>query len=639
MDFYQHQDQARRNTVLLAVLLLLAVLALIAVTVVFTTLFIHYFQLGSGIHLQAAETGQSIWQVWLNRLSFEIIGSVSAVVILTVFLASQFKALQLRKGGEAVAAALDGHLLNKDLANSQHRQLLNVVEEIAIAAGTPVPPTYVFDEPSINAFAAGYRPTDAVIGITQGALDLLNREQLQGVIAHEFSHILHGDMRLNMRLISLISGITVIGSVGYMLMRSSGGGYRSRSSENKRGGLMAFGLGLVVIGFAGTLFGKIITSAASRQREFLADASAVQYTRNPNGIAGALRAIQQNAYGSQWQHAHAVEFGHLFFGQGISGFMSKMFATHPPLDERIARIAPQMTQAQPSTSQAFHAQAETATDMSSLLATTNSDNRTISGLSALAVSAIGPATIAAASAKLEQVPASLASQTNNIFTARALIYGILLSPMSETEKADATVYLGNKSHPAVYKRLNQILSATFALKRDQQWVLLLETLPTLRQLSGQQKSVFMANTKYLVEHDQKVTLFEWCIFELAKQSCQPTTESLFKELAPHRLNSEIANLFSFVAHSNWVSMNNIEQNFDQLTKDFGSISLLDKSAINFRKLSSSVRKLRYLQPLQKPKLLKVVIAIMKQDGKITSNEKILLKTLSLCLDCPIPENL
>ena len=625
MDFYQHQDSARRNTALLVLLLVLAVAALIAVTVVFATLFVHYFQLGTGVHVQAYESGQSVWQLWLSRISLELLAGVAAVVIIVVVAAGQLKAMQLRRGGEAVAAALDGQLLNRDLARADQAQLLNVVEEMAIASGMPVPAVYLFNEPSINAFAAGYRPTDAVIGITQGALDALNREQLQGVIAHEFSHILHGDMRLNMRLISVLSGITVIGSVGNLLLRSTRFGYR-RGRNDKRGGTFAFGLGLVVIGFAGTFFGKLIMAATSRQREFLADASAVQYTRNPNGIAGALKAIQDNAYGSQWQHANAEEFSHLFFGQGSMGFMSRMFATHPPLSERIARITPQLLNDKP----------KAATETVSNDNTTQAD---VSPFNALSAGLVGPAALSAAQTAIAQVPTPLMVQTQNIFSARAFIYGILICPMKQQEQNTALEHLAQKSHPAVFKRLAEVLQTAKQLDRNKQWVLLLESLPTLKLLSREQQTIFIANTKYLIQHDEKVTLFEWCIFELAKQTCSPINDSLVKLLAPISLKQEISHLLSFVAHSNWVDLGQDEDHFRSLCVDFPYVQLIDKDTINFRLLSSSVRRLRYLHPLQKPKLLKAVWQLMHGDGAITDNEKMLLKTLSLCLDCPWPENM
>ena len=228
-------------------------------------------------------------------------------------------------------------LLN-DSGDQVERKVLNVVEEMALASGLPVPPVFMMDrEQGINAFAAGYQPEDAVIGVTRGCVEQLSRDELQGVIAHEFSHILNGDMRLNIRLIGIVHGILLVGLIGYYTLRIAAASGGRRSSNNKGGGGLAFlglGLGLMAIGFIGTLIGNLIKAAVSRQREFLADASAVQFTRDPNGIAGALKKIGGLNTGSKVTVAKAAEASHMFFAEGVS----ELFATHPPLAKRIARI-------------------------------------------------------------------------------------------------------------------------------------------------------------------------------------------------------------------------------------------------------------------------------------------------------------
>jgi Zn-dependent protease with chaperone function len=220
--------------------------------------------------------------------------------------------------------------------------LLNVVEEMALASGTPTPPVYLMDrEDGINAFAAGFSPNDAVIGVTRGTATRLDRDELQGVIAHEFSHILNGDMRLNLRLMGLLHGILIIGMLGYFILRMSFFSQGRRRSRDGKDGvpIVVIGAGLAVIGFAGTFFGNLIKAAVSRQREFLADASAVQFTRHPDGIAGALKKIGGFAQGSSIENPNAPIASHMFFGRATSGF-NAMFATHPPLAERIRRVDP-----------------------------------------------------------------------------------------------------------------------------------------------------------------------------------------------------------------------------------------------------------------------------------------------------------
>jgi Zn-dependent protease with chaperone function len=266
--------------------------------------------------------------------------------VLLIGIVVALKRAELRQGGQVIAKALGGTRLDHQIADPKQRMLLNVGEEMAIAAGVPVPPVYLMPEAGINAFAAGYAPADAVIGITEGCLQQLNRDQLQGVVAHEFSHILNGDMRMNIRLIALLQGILFIGHAGYYLLRSAGRSSTaisigsSRSKNNNGGGIFALALGLMVLGYLGSFFGNLIKAAVSRQREFLADASAVQFTRNPQGIAGALKAIGAvGSRGSRVKHPNADEMSHLFFGEAISRWTS-LFATHPPLAERIKRIEP-----------------------------------------------------------------------------------------------------------------------------------------------------------------------------------------------------------------------------------------------------------------------------------------------------------
>ena len=336
MDFYAEQDSARRNTRLLVLLFLLAVVVLILISnVLFVMLF--YFAGAFGLPIADADTIHS----FLSGFSWEMFGFVSLGVVSTVFLVVLVKWIQLAAGGKVVAERLGGSRILPQTDDTNERRCLNVVEEMALAAGLPVPPVYLLAaERGINAFAAGISPADAVIGITRGSIDNFNREQLQGVIAHEFSHILNGDMRLNIRLAALLKGITFVGDVGQVLVR--GGRHQGRSYSKSKGmpaQLLVIGLALWVLGWLGGLFAGFIKAAISRQKEYLADASAVQFTRNPQGVAGALKVIGGYVPGTFIVKSRANELSHIFFGQ-IAGSLWQVFATHPPLDERIRRIQP-----------------------------------------------------------------------------------------------------------------------------------------------------------------------------------------------------------------------------------------------------------------------------------------------------------
>ena len=320
MDFFERQDKARRSTAFLVFYFIVAIILMI----------------GSIYLVVAALTGA----FELKNASEETTTSVSqpAVFLLTAFgtlgviaAGSFFKTLALARGGRAVAELLDGRLVNPNSIDAHERKLLNVVEEMAIASGVPVPQVYVMDgENGINAFAAGHSASDAAISVTRGGMTMLTRDELQGVIAHEFSHLLNGDMKLNLRLMGLIFGILCLTVIGRILLRARG--------KNAWPALL-LGLALVIVGWVGVLFGRLIQAAVSRQREFLADASAVQFTRNPSGLAGALKKIGGIAEGSQLQSDRAEEASHFFFANGLkSQFLG--FATHPPLLERIRALEP-----------------------------------------------------------------------------------------------------------------------------------------------------------------------------------------------------------------------------------------------------------------------------------------------------------
>ncbi len=321
-SFFEHQERARKRTMWLVLLFALAV-AGIGATIYLVLAFV----------LTGGEPGGRLWDpelfLWVMALTIGFIG-----------LASLFRVLSLRSGGGAVARMLGGRLVSRDTKDLAERRLLNVVDEMAIASGIPVPEVYVLDEEAgINAFAAGYSVENAAVAVTRGALKILNRDELQGVIAHEFSHILNGDMRLNLRLIGVLFGIFAIAIVGRLIL------YSVRSSAFRRSkalaGVFLVGLTLMLVGYIGEFVGRLIQAAVSRQREFLADASAVQFTRNPAGIGGALLKIARLERGSAIEAPRASEAAHLFFGEGVRS-MFGLLATHPPIEERIRRIDPSL---------------------------------------------------------------------------------------------------------------------------------------------------------------------------------------------------------------------------------------------------------------------------------------------------------
>ncbi|MEM9186547.1 MAG: M48 family metallopeptidase [Planctomycetota bacterium] len=345
-DFFARQAKARRNTTLLVVLFGAAVIGIVG------TVFGLVYWACSELPIAHPATYSSLdgFGAREEQFPWEIPVCAGLASLVLIGGGSLFKVSALRAGGgTSVAETLGGKRLYPDAAGATERRVLNVVEEMAIASGTPVPPVYLMEEDGINAFAAGFSPSDAVIGVTRGCAETLSRDELQGVIAHEFSHILNGDMRMSIRLIGILHGILLLGLIGQMLFRvlfyAGAGRSRSSNSKNDSGGaillaLLAISVALIVLGSIGSLFGGLIKAAVSRQREYLADASAVQFTRNPAGISGALKRIGGAVYGSKLKHPRAAEASHMYFAQGVWEGFTSLMATHPPLPKRIRAIEP-----------------------------------------------------------------------------------------------------------------------------------------------------------------------------------------------------------------------------------------------------------------------------------------------------------
>ena len=329
MNFFEHQDRARRQS---RWLILMFGLAVLAVVIAIDALLLLVLGTGSRDFLGQGDVPPP-GAAGLVQANLPLLAGSSVATVAVIGLASLFRSLGLRAGGGQVARQLGGTLVESDTRDLKRRRLRNVVEEIALASGVPVPEIYVLEQESgINAFAAGYAPSDAAVAVTRGALEKLDRDELQGVIAHEFSHILNGDMRINIRLIGLLFGILLLALIGRRVLVHARFG---RSGKNGAA-VMLIAVGLMVVGYVGLFFGRWIKAGVSRQREYLADASAVQFTRDPTGIGGALKKIAVYSEGSLLQ-ADTEEVGHMLFGDGQR---MALFSTHPPLNERIRRVDP-----------------------------------------------------------------------------------------------------------------------------------------------------------------------------------------------------------------------------------------------------------------------------------------------------------
>jgi Zn-dependent protease with chaperone function len=650
MNFFEHQDRARRKTKQLLLLLLLAVIALISITTLAVAALVYF----SGTAEPAAYEHDSLWFGICNALRLETFSWVALLISGVVLLGSLFRFIQLGSGGRAIAEAMGGRLLLGQTSDPDERKILNVVEEMAIASGTPVPPVYLMEDDAINAFAAGYHPQDAVIGITRGCIAQLSRDELQGVIAHEFSHIFHGDMRLNMRLVALLYGILVIGLMGEFVLRGSRASSLVRSNRDKSpGGILLVGLGLFVIGYTGTFFGNLIKAAVSRQREFLADASAVQFTRNPAGIAGALKKIGASSAGSTLHNDHAAEFSHMYFSQGVRHFFN-MMATHPPLGERIKRIQPYWN-------------GKFETNMSASAANSNKENKTftdeISGFAQTsgidtASASINSSNASATSIDIEstlqqiaqpttaqlryaqacltEIPAELKDASQDPFSARAIVFGLLLAPQPDLRNRQLTLLNENLAAGESHN-LNTIMYASTRMAAHLRLPLIELCITALKQLSAAQHTDFLHCLNVLIHADQKVSLMEWAIYRIVlhniRQDPRPMRTRDLQEM-----HDDCQLLLSLVAYTGANNQTEAESAFAQAGSalPFKHFTLLTAEAIKLDAMDAVLARLNQIKPLQKPQLLKAMSICVMHDGKLHVHEAELFRALADGLDCPIP---
>jgi len=570
--------------------------------------------------------------------SWEVFWSVNIAVVILIAIASLIRLATLRRGGASIAELMDGELLVSPGGDLNKRKLLNVVEEMAIASGTPVPPVYIIPENAINAFAAGYSPGDAVIGVTQGAVDNLNRNELQGVIAHEFSHILNGDMRLNIRLMGVLYGILMLALIGRMIVSPSH--HAAASRDRTHAGIVAVGAGLMIVGYLGQFFGNLIKAAVSRQREFLADASAVQFTRNSAGIADALKRIGGYKAGSVLDHPESAEISHLFFSEGITFSFSKLMATHPPLDERITRIQPgwdgrYLAAISPEPAEESRSAPEGAMGFAAAAGgiSINPDE---------VIDSIGnpePSQVQLAQQIIAAIPGVFSEAAHDPFTARALVYLFLLSGDAEV-RTNQLKHLQEAADLGVYDALTKLILSEPKLEAGMKLPLLEMAYPTLRQLSYEQYKLFMGNMDVLIRADGRVGLSEWAVQKMISKHLEevfeskPTTNE-YNKLEQVQEQCEV--LLSLLAQCDRQSGVSAAAAFEAGRQALElQIELRDKKALSFKSMNQAIDDLAGLHPLRKPKLIKACIATVSADHMISTIELELLRTVADCLECPMP---
>ena len=642
MDFFEHQDKARKNTKVLVIYFVIAVLCIIA-SVYLASLLIFY-----GTHAKqqpGAPTPELV--LWDPKLFlYVVLGTLGVVLI-----GSLYKTAALAKGGSAVAESLGGRLLNPNTTHPDERKLRNVIEEMAIAAGVPVPKIYVLDdEKGINAFAAGHAPGDAAIGVTRGCMTLLNRDELQGVIGHEFSHILNGDMRLNLRIMGVIFGILCLAVIGRVLIYSRGG--------RDRNPLMLLGLALIVIGAIGVFFGRLIQAALSRQREFLADASAVQFTRNPAGLSGALQKI--GGVGSQVESAHAGEASHMFFGNGMGKPFLGALATHPPLDERIRAIDPgwdgKFKTAGVSAVEAESSRkAAKPTSSRSPFTTIPGMPGTRAGDGGFATNAVLMGAVLPNVGKPTPLHLRYAEELRNSFSEKvqsaarepldaiALVYAMLLSPDDALHVTQLTE-LGKRAAPGVGEKTAALWPEVAPIDSRARLPLVNLALPALRQLRPDEVEQFSQALQWLIESDGQIEIFEFVLQKIVSRhlashpgETRPTSIK-YHTLKP--LVRDCSVVLSALANIGSRKTGEVAKAFQQgaphLVEKSDGLQLLPREESGLEQLDTALDRFALAAPQIKKNLIEACVQVVGADGSIQEREAELLRAIADTLDCPIP---
>ncbi|MFO7304161.1 MAG: M48 family metallopeptidase [Gammaproteobacteria bacterium] len=627
MNFFQRQEQARRASrwlVLLFVLAVLAVVCAVDAVIFFVLAQTELYTTGGAPPLPE----------WMAANVGTVIG-VSSVVAGIIGLASLYKSIVLRAGGGAVARMLGGVRVSPDTTDPNERRLLNVVEEMSIASGVPMPEVYLLEhERGINAFAAGHNPADAAIGVTRGAIETLSRAELQGVIAHEFSHILNGDMRLNLRLIGLLFGLLVIALIARTVLRVA----RDRRSTGSAVALVA--LAVLGIGYIGLFFGRLIQAAVSRRREALADASAVQFTRDPTGLRNALVKIAALAGGSKLTHPEVEEVAHMLFAPG----MNRLFATHPPLMERIKAIDPHFDVAE---IEKVRRQLVSGVDLSrehyeaAVGKAREGTGRRFAVTASLAQWVGNPSDTHMRVAReiRESLPQPIVQAARHPTSARGLLLALALDACSE-RRAEQRRSIGRQLGAQTLAQVEALEAAVDALAPEQRLPALMQSLATLRQLPREESLSLLAALSGLLQQEGELSLHRYALCKLAqvqlRDGIDPVARRRTLSLALVRNEAQV--LFAVLARYGHEGEAEARRAYE-----IGMHHLYPRDRPPFslpaqwpRALDVALSRLDQLVPAGKEQLIEALLKTVTHDQRLTIGEAELLRTVCAALHCPLP---
>ena len=642
MNFFEHQDRARRNSRYLILFFIVAVVGIVAA--------VDFI-----VAVVAASAGNEYFVLrfpnrdWLaNNLGLMIMASLATVAFVT--LASLYRSLGLRSGGGGkVARDMGGVLVNPDSSDPEYRRLINVIEEISIASGVPVPEVYVLEsEPAINAFAAGYSGSDAIVAVSRGCLDHLTRDELQGVIAHEFSHVLNGDMRLNIRLMGVLFGVLAISLIGRMIVRGLryGGG-------RKGGGAAAIvlaGAALFFVGYIGLFCGRVIKAAVSRQREYLADASAVQFTRQAGGIAGALKKIGGFADGSELRQAKAEEISHMLFAQGLR--LSSLLATHPPLVKRIEALEPGfdpaefalVTTAAKTTDVSAPAAAGLIDNTGSRLYKTDTDGIVLDADSLTAT--VGQPTdahLSQAAGLRASMPAEIVAAAHSRSGAISLTLALLLDRDQNIRRHQQGIIeqrMGRRIAAATEPLCKQLRT----LGPEYRLPILDLVFPVIRSRSLSELDHLDELAVRIIEADGRIDTFEYALSRSLRTylaDMRSRSGSTGRKPARIPLSQAVPVLFALLAHH---GHDDVRDAAAAYSKGLAQLMKNKKAAPPPyalpddwpRQLDLALARLDALNFKAKQRIVEALVTTLTHDGRIALSEAELLRAVCVCLHIPVP---
>jgi len=640
MDFFRRQAETRRLSRWLVVLFIIAIAAcVLAVDFVVVTAVTFLAQDGSDFTLPADVA-------WYARYPGLIL--LSSFVVIGVILASSLiKTSQLSAGGGVVARQLGGERVTPDTSDLLRRRLLNVVEEMAIASGVPVPEVYVLErEAGINAFAAGDNPSNAVVAVTRGALQNLNRTELQGVIAHEFSHVLNGDMRLSTRLIGWLFGLMVIAIIArFVLRHASRGGGGGRKGGGAVAVIMAAALAVLILGYIGLFFGRLIQAAVSRKRESLADASAIQFTRDPTGLRGALVKIGALDVGSRLQDTEAEEVAHLLFASGVR----RAFATHPPLEERLREIDPHFRPEEFETMRIRMNEERTLATEEPSQPPADAKGRLqgmlqgtmvlVPEIVAQLVANPGTEHVTRAQELRISLPAMITAAAHQPATARALMLALALDATTDArgrQLAFINQRLGREQRSAI----EELLPAIDTLTAVQKMPALLAAFPALHQLSRDEREELLKCLNELLIREGRVSVYAYALRKLAqvqlRDELQPKARSFDLSLAS--VAEDLQALFSVLAIAGSEAESEARRAYE-----IGMAHLLPVRRPELqripnwpRRLDHALNRIDRLVPAGKELLVQALVRTISHDLRMTVAESELLRAICAAVHCPLP---